>query len=393
MVKKSKSSRRRKSPKKSTRRKSPKKSRRRKSHTCSEGTRLLKRPVKEGGKIRYCTKLRKSTRRKSPKKSTRSKSPKKSTRRKSPKKSRRRKSHTCSEGTRLLKRPVKEGGKIRYCTKLRKSTRRKSPKKSRKRKSPKKSRRRRSCKYGELKNPVLSGGRKRYCKLAPKRRKSPKKSRKRKSPKKSTRRKSPKKSRRRKSHTCSEGTRLLKRPVKEGGKIRYCTKLRKSTRRKSPKKSRAPRRPPPPRPPPPRKRRKPAKRRKEKTQRNTYECSSIKNDRNEILGKACNYKASGEGEFKNEKECLDSNCETVYAQQDDQWPFGKDVTDSAEEKALCRETWCTGALKGKKWGTCYRKNALKLHPDKQANKSEYEKKKNKTRLEALIKCNSNSGSW
>ena len=339
MVKKSKSSRKR---------KSPKKSRRRKSHTCSEGTRLLKRPVKEGGKIRYCTKLRKSTRRKSPKKSRKRKSPKKSTRRKSPKKSRRRKSHTCSEGTRLLKRPVKEGGKIRYCTKLRKSTRRKSPKKSRKRKSPKKSR-------------------------------------KRKSPKKSTRRKSPKKSRRRKSHTCSEGTRLLKRPVKEGGKIRYCTKLRKSTRRKSPKKSRARRRPPPP---PPRKRRKPAKRRKEKTQRNTYECSSIKNDRNEILGKACNYKASGEGEFKNEKECLDSNCETVYYEQQ-----GNYHPDLAEEKALCRETWCTGTLKGKKWGTCYRKNALKLHPDKQANKSEYEKKKNKTRLEALIKCNSNSGSW
>ena len=73
---------------------------------CPKGTRLLKRPVKEGGKTRYCTKPRKS--------------PKKS-RRKSATKSRRRK---CPEGTRLLKRPVKEGSKTRYCTKPRKPAKR-----------------------------------------------------------------------------------------------------------------------------------------------------------------------------------------------------------------------------------------------------------------------------
>ena len=160
---------------------------------------------------------------------------------------RRSKNLTCREGTRLLKRPVMENGRWRYCTKQqkfgankgdegksrrdyakrRKSPKRKSPKrKSPKRKSPRRRSKSRRCQHGKLKNPVtLPGGRKRYCKLKRKsrkrksRRKSPKrrsKSRKRKSRRKSSKRRS--KSRRRKSRRKSSKRRSKSRRRQKQGR-------------------------------------------------------------------------------------------------------------------------------------------------------------------------------
>ena len=75
---------------------------------CPPGTRPLKKPVKENGRVRYCTKPRKGGKRKN---SGTSKP-------------------ECPPGTRPLKKPVKENGRVRYCTKPRKGGKSRSQSKS-----------------------------------------------------------------------------------------------------------------------------------------------------------------------------------------------------------------------------------------------------------------------
>ena len=206
---------------------------------------------------------RKSPRRKSPRrKSPRRKSP--SPRRKSPKK--------CPKGTRLLKKPVKEGGKMRYCTKPKKSPRRKCPK----------------------------------------------------------------------------GTRLLKKPVKEGGKMRYCTKPKKSPRR---------------------------------TKKEGYTCNRVYDDYTfEYVGSSCDKKRGGE--FGNLDECLKSGCEGMRKVDD--------ISGLSDEED-CRSKWCSGGLEGKPlpWRKCYKTSALEFHPDKHPGEEE-----KYTRLfSELNDCNQKSKHW
>ena len=334
----------------------------------------------------------------------------KSPRRKSTRSSRKR---NCPKGTRLLKRPVKEGSRTRYCTKPRKVARRKS--------STRKSRRR-NCKYGELKQRVkLPSGGYRYCK------KAPKKSRRRKS--------SPKKSRRRKSSKCPKGTRPLKRPVKEGGRTRHCTKQRKSRRRKSPKcpkgtrllkhpvkdkktgkmryctkprkspkknpkrRSRKPsppkrRKPSPPkrRKPSPPKRRKPSppKRRKPTEEpKGKYTCRTKIGFYGEEKGQYCDPQEGGE--YATLKKCV-NHCEAYHQSM-------PDLPDDKYSKKLCRDKWCTGPLQSKKWKRCYKKNAVKFHPDKNVsddgskNPSGMSQLKSEEEFKELSKCNKNSKHW
>ena len=253
----------------------------RSSHKCPPGTRLLKRPVKEGSRKRYCTKPRKSRRRKNPKK--------------------------CPNGTRLLKHPVKEGSRTRYCTKPRKSRRRKNPKK------------------------------------------------------------------------CPNGTRLLKHPVKEGSRTRYCTKPRKSRRRKSsPKKYR--RRKSSPKKP----RKKPHKpKKKPQKPKGTHTCRSKIGDYGMLLGRYCDELEGGE--YTTLPDCIE-DCEEGQ-------PGMKEKPDYRYSERTCMDKWCVGPLVGKKWKICYRKNSLRLHPDKNVGKSKEEQKRLESQFKELAACNTNSKYW
>jgi len=140
--------------------------------------------------------------------------------------------------------------------------------------------------------------------------------------------------------------------VKEGDKIRYCTKpKKKSPKKKSPK--------------------------KKTPKKEGYACNSVYDDyTSEYVASSCDKQRGGE--FGNLNECLKSGCEgmrEVYERP-----------DMGDEDA-CRTRWC--AKVGMPWKNCYRKSAIRVHPDKHPGEEEEYTKL----FSELNDCNKNSKYW
>ena len=168
------------------------------------------------------------------------------------------------------------------------------------------------------------------------------------------------------SYKCPDGTRLLKKPVKENGRVRYCTKPKKSRRRKSQKKSG----------------KSTTKSRRRKSQKKSsagkrYKCQKVYGTYGEYVTSQC--QPGRRGKYESEDHCLKSGCE-------DYDPYNNYAPTNYTESA-CNKRWCTGNLAGKKWKICYHKNALKYHPDKGGGK-EAERK-----FQELGQCNEYSKFW